>query len=259
MTVQIGKRDFSLRKLEGSTNPEWVQANQSISLLSGQLLWLSSLAMFLGSPSGQTFLAIRVGHTCLGARLGRISRGTRGCPHRWGLSLHFKASGPLPPRQILLANARSQTLQVNPTGQILLAIEPSLPSQNLRAKPSRLIPLGQSSKSSHTRQTIWPNLSKSTPRSQPFRVQTCWAILHVKSPHHPSESNHVKSSWPKPILQVNPPSQAIWANLPGKPLLAIFFGISTPGQFLDGQISLANPSRSIPRGETLLANHPGHV
>ena len=99
--------------------------------------------MFLGYPSGQAFLAIRVGHTGLGARLGRISRGTRGCPDRWGLSLHFKASGPLPPRQILLANARSQTLQVNPTSQILLAIEPSLPSQNFRAKPSRLIPLGQ--------------------------------------------------------------------------------------------------------------------
>ena len=135
--------------------------------------------MFSGSPFGQAFLAIRVGNPfCpMGARLGRISRGTRGCPDRWGLSLHFKASGPLPPSQTLLANARSQTLQVNPTGQILLAIEPSLPSQNLRANPSRPIPLGQSSKSSHTRQTIWPNLSKSPPRSQPFRVQTCWAIL----------------------------------------------------------------------------------
>ena len=172
----------------------------------------------------------------MGARLGRISRGTRGCPDRWGLSLHFKASGPLPPSQTLLANARSQTLQVNPTGQILLAIEPSLPSQNLRAKPSRPIPLGQTLLANPPSQATLVRPSGPISPSQPPEANLSEYKLPGQSSrsNHPSESNHVKSSWPKPILQVNPPSQAIWANLPRKSLLANLSGASTPGQFLDG-------------------------
>ena len=190
-------------------NPEWVQANQSLALLSGQLLWLSSLAMFLGSPSGQAFLAIHVGHPfCpMGARLGRISRGTRGCPDRWGLSLHFKASGPLPPSQTLLANARSQTLQVYPTGQILLAIEPSLPSQNLRAKPSRPIPLGQTLLANPPSQATLVRPSGPISPSQPPEAN----LSEYKHAGQSSRSNHPSSQRVEPrqifLAEANPTGQ----------------------------------------------------
>ena len=194
----------------------------SLASFSGYPPWLCFWALQMGKLFWPSVSAIPFAQWALGSaafleehggvQIGGASPSTS---KPLGHSLQGKSSWPM--------------LEVKPSRLILQAKSSWRLSPPCQVKTSRgSNTLGQSSKSSHTRQTTWPNLSKSTSRSQPFRVQTCWAILQVKSPLIPT--SRTTSNLPGrrqsygsslqvkqfgPIFQVNPS----WPIFPGPALL----------------------------------------
>ena len=197
-------------------------------------------------------------------------RGKRWYPDPRGRLLQFKASGPLPPSQTLLANARSQILQVNPTGQSLLAIAPPCqgktsgpnpPGQSLWVKHSWPILQVKPHSSDHLAQSLQVNPPKPTFPSTNFLGNPPGQIIPANrtTSNLPGRSQSYRSTLQVkpcgPIFQVNPS----WPIFLGPALLANSSMVTSLWPIPRGPFLEVKPSGQFPpRGQTLLANPPGH-